>query len=71
MSLVKSPFHKKTSFTTSKSTPRKMMSHSPFKYSAEDLARELGPNYQTVDVRIGNQRMILDTIQGGWVLGNF
>jgi hypothetical protein len=71
MSQLRPPFRRKISFTIRKTKPRKVISRSPLKFSAENLARELGPIYQTVDVRIGTQRMTLDTTRGGWTLGNF
>jgi hypothetical protein len=46
------------------------MSRSPLKFTAEENARELGPIYQTIDIRIGNQRMIFDITQGVWIPGN-
>ncbi|CAF0809982.1 unnamed protein product [Rotaria sordida] len=59
---------KNNPFAITKTKPRKSISHSRLKFSSEELARELGPQYQTIDVRIGNQRMILNIAQGGWIL---
>lgn len=63
-------FQQKNAFFISKARPRKVLSRSPFSLFDEGLSRELGPHYQTVDVRIGNQRMILDIAQGRWIPGN-
>jgi hypothetical protein len=59
----------RSSFSISKTKPRKFVSRSPLKLPAEELARELGPRYQTIDARIGNQRMIYDTERGNWISG--
>ncbi len=61
----------RNSFSIHKTKPRKFVSRSPLKLPAEELARELGPQYQTIDTRIGNQKMVYDTIQGNWIPGNF
>ena len=61
----------RSSFSIRKTKPRKAVSRSPLKLPAEDLARELGPHYQTIDARIGNQKMAFDTIQGDWVAGKY
>jgi hypothetical protein len=63
--------HKNNPFIIRKTKPRKGISRSPIQLSGEELARELGPRYQTIDVRIGNQRMVLDIAQGTWIHGNF
>jgi hypothetical protein len=68
ISLIK--FSNKNPFLIRKTTPRKTISRSPFKLSGADLAREFGPWYQIVDVRIGQQRMVLDIAQGSWIPGN-
>ncbi len=68
MSLIN--FANKSPFLIRKTTPRKTISRSPFKLSGADLAREFGPRYQIVDVRIGQQRMVLDIVQGSWIPGN-
>ena len=57
----------RSSFSISKSKPRKLVSRSPLKLPAEELARELGPRYQTIDARIGNQTMTYDTERGNWI----
>ncbi|CAF2879281.1 unnamed protein product [Rotaria sp. Silwood2] len=64
----KLPFVKENSFTIKKTRPRKGASFSALKFSGEELGREFGPRYQTIDVRIGNQRMTLNIAQGGWTL---
>ncbi|CAF1407147.1 unnamed protein product [Adineta ricciae] len=58
-----------SSFSFRKSKPRKSISRSPLKLPAEELARELGPRYQSIDVRIGNQKFIYDISQAGWTSG--
>ncbi len=63
--------YKNNPFIIHKTKPRKAISRSPLKLPGEVLAREFGPRYQTIDVRIGNQRMVLDIAQGTWILGNF
>jgi hypothetical protein len=60
----------RNSFSISKTKPRKVVSRSPLKLPAEELARELGPYYQTIDARIGNQKMTYDIAQGNWIAGN-
>ena len=57
----------RSSFSIRKSKPRKLVSRSPLQLPAEELARELGPRYQTIDARIGNQIMIYDATQGYWM----
>ncbi|CAF0871116.1 unnamed protein product [Adineta steineri] len=57
----------RSSFSIRKTKPRKAVSRSPLKLPAEELARELGPQYQTIDARIGNQKMVFDITQGDWV----
>jgi hypothetical protein len=61
----------RSSFSIRKSKPRKAVSRSPLKLPAEELARELGPRYQTIDARIGNQKMAFDIAQGDWMPGNY
>jgi hypothetical protein len=56
-------------FIAPRTKPRKAMSRSPLKLSPEETARDFGPKCQTVDVRIGDERMILDIEQGGWKFG--
>jgi len=70
MSHSRLPFRRKNPFLFRKTEPRKLMSRSPLKFTAEENARELGPIYQTIDIRIGNQRLILDITQGVWIPGN-
>lgn len=60
----------RSSFSIRKTKPRKVISRSPLKLPAEELARELGPTYQNIDVRIGNQRLALDMQHGDWKAGN-
>ena len=71
MSHSRLPFRGKNLFLFHKTKPRKMTSRSPLKLTAEDYTRELGPKYQTIDVWIGKQRMILDIEQGVWTPGNY
>ncbi len=59
----------RSSFSIHKTKPRTSVSRSPLKFAAEELTRELGPQYQTIDVRIGNQKMIYDIVQGNWISG--
>ncbi|CAF3360130.1 unnamed protein product [Rotaria sp. Silwood1] len=59
---------KKNLFAIKITKPRKGISFSPLKLSSEEMANELGPQYRTIDVHIGNQRMVLDMAQGGWIL---
>ncbi len=59
----------RSSFSIRKTKPRKFISRSPLKLPAEELARELGPQYQTIDARIGNQLMTYDIVQGNWISG--
>jgi hypothetical protein len=60
----------RSSFSIRKTKPRKVVSRSPLKLPSEDLARELGPQYQTIDAHIGNQKMVFDIAQGDWIDGN-
>jgi len=59
------------SFSIRKTKPRKFVSRSPLKLPAEELARELGPRYQTIDARIGHQKLVYDFEQGEWTFGSF
>jgi len=59
----------RSSFSIRKTKPRKFISRSPLKLPAEELARELGAQYQTIDARIGNQLMTYDIVQGNWISG--
>jgi hypothetical protein len=61
----------RSSFSIHKTKPRKFVSRSPLKLPAEELARELGPQYHTIDACIGNQKMRYDIAQGNWISGNF
>ncbi len=61
----------RSSFSIRKTKPRQAVSRSPLKLAAEDLARELGPQIQTIDARIGNQKMTFDAAQGYWAAGKF
>ncbi|CAF1243453.1 unnamed protein product [Rotaria sordida] len=56
-------------FTIHKTKPRRFPSRSPLKLLAEEMRRELGIQYQTIDARIGNERMTYDIAQGGWTSG--
>lgn len=60
----------RNSFSITKTKPRKFVSRSPLKLPADEMARELGPQYQTIDARIGNQKMTYDIAQAQWVPGN-
>ena len=71
MSLLNAPILQKNRFAIPKSKPRKAISRSPFKLSGQTIARELGPQCQSVDAFIGNQRMTLDLERGYWIPGNF
>ena len=71
ISLSTASLHPKNPFHISKTKPRKALSLSPFKLFGESISHELGPYYQTIDLRIGNQHMILDIDQGRWKLGTY
>jgi hypothetical protein len=58
-------------FCTRKTKPRKFVSRSPLKLPAQELAREFGPQYQTIDTCIGNQKMTYNIAQGEWIPGQF
>ncbi len=60
----------RSSFSIRKTKPRQFVSRSPLKLPAEELAHELGPRYQTIDARIGNQKMTYDITQANWISGN-
>ncbi|CAF0927865.1 unnamed protein product [Rotaria sp. Silwood1] len=57
----------RNSFAIRKTKPRKAVSRSPLKLPADELARELGPQYQAIDVRVGNQKLAYDISQGDWM----
>ena len=61
----------RSSFSIRKTKNRKAVSRSPLKLAAEDLARELGSQVQTIDARIGNQKMAFDAAHGEWLAGRF
>jgi hypothetical protein len=61
----------RNSFSIRKTKPRKFVSRSPLKLPAEELAHELGPRYQTIDARIGHQKLVYDFEQGEWTFGSF
>ena len=66
----KLPILKKNLFLTKRAKLRKSTSRSPLKFSAQELARELGSTYQKIDVHLGDIRLILDLLDGVWKLGN-
>jgi hypothetical protein len=59
----------RSSFSINKTKPRKCISRSPLKLPAAELAREFGPQYQTIDAVIGNQKVSYDVAQADWTLG--
>ena len=59
----------RSSFSFRKTNPRKAVSRSPLQFPADELARELGPQYQTIDARIGDQKVVFDIAQGEWIAG--
>ena len=59
----------RSSFSIRKTKPRKAVSRSPLKLPSEELAREFGPQYQTIDARIGDQKVTFDIAQGDWIVG--
>lgn len=59
----------RSSFSIRKTKGRKVVSRSPLKLAAEDLSRELGPQIQTIDARVGDQKMAFDPIRGEWHAG--
>lgn len=59
----------RSSFSIHKTKPRKVTSQSKLNFTAEELARELGPQCHGVDVRIGNQKMTYDIGKGEWMPG--
>ena len=61
----------RSSFSIRKTKGRKVVSRSPLKLAAEDLARELGPQIQAIDARVGNQKMAFDATRGEWLAGMF
>ncbi|CAF1608544.1 unnamed protein product [Rotaria magnacalcarata] len=65
---LKQPLVKKNLFLTKRAKPRKILSRSPFKFSAQELDREYGSRYQTIDIHIGDVRLILDFVEGVWKL---
>ncbi|CAF2410933.1 unnamed protein product [Rotaria sp. Silwood2] len=56
----------RSSFSIHKTKPRRFTSRSPLKLPAEEMARELGVQYQTIDARIGNQKITYDISQASW-----
>lgn len=69
ISLSTASLHAKNPFHIAKTKPRKAISRSPFKLFDGSVSHELGPYNQPIDLRIGNQRMILDISQGCWKRG--
>lgn len=61
----------RSSFSIRKTKPRAAGSRAPFKFSAEELAREYGAQYQAIDARIGNQKATYDTARGEWLVGQY
>ncbi|CAF0738849.1 unnamed protein product [Rotaria sordida] len=57
----------RNAFSIRKTKPRKAVSRSPLKLPADELARELGPQYQAIDARVGNQKLAYDIAQGDWM----
>ncbi|UJR25138.1 hypothetical protein I4U23_006497 [Adineta vaga] len=53
-------------FTIKKTKPRKYVSRSPLKLPADEMARELGPQYGDIDVRIADKKIAFDREDGDW-----
>lgn len=59
----------RSSFSIRKTKPRQHVSRSPLQLPAEELAREFGSQFQTINARIGNQKMTYVIAQGYWMAG--
>lgn len=60
----------RSSFSIRKAKPRKVVSRSPLKLPADELAREFGSQYQVINARVGDQKLVFDTTHGDWITGN-
>lgn len=59
----------RTSFSFRKTKDRAAVTRKTLNFNAEELARELGPRVQTIDAKIGNEKMTFDVARGEWIAG--
>ncbi|CAF0763776.1 unnamed protein product [Rotaria sordida] len=56
----------KSAFSAKKVKPRKQISRSPLKLSADELYRDLGPKCEVIDVKVADKKIIFDIENGDW-----
>lgn len=56
-------------FSTTRTKPRKYVSRSLLKLSADEMFRELGPKCETIDIRVADRKISYDIDQGEWNTG--
>ena len=59
----------RSAFSFKKTKPRKFVSRSPLKLPADELARELGPKYEVIDVKVADRKIVFDIEHGDWDTG--
>ena len=58
-----------SNFTFKRTKSRKAVSKTPLKLTAEEIARDLGPRCNEIDVRIADRKIHYDLRHGGWNTG--
>lgn len=53
-------------FSIKKTPARKAVSRSPLKLPADEMFRELGPKFETIDVRVADRKIAFDIPNGEW-----
>ena len=60
----------RSSFSMKQTKPRQASSRSAAKFTVEELVREFGPQSQSIDARVGDQRLVYDISQAEWTSGS-
>ncbi|CAF2870535.1 unnamed protein product [Rotaria sp. Silwood2] len=56
----------KSAFSVKKAKPRRQVSRSSLKLSADELYRDLNPKYDVIDIKLADKRIVFDTENGYW-----
>ncbi|CAF1462753.1 unnamed protein product [Rotaria magnacalcarata] len=56
----------KSAFSFNRTKPRKHVSRSSVKLPADQLYRDLGPNYEVIDVKVADKKIVFDIENGYW-----
>ena len=59
----------RSAFSFKKTKPRKLVSKSPLKLSADQLQRDLGPRCEAIDIKVADQKITFDIEHGDWNTG--